>query len=184
MPRIPLAIAGSLLVAACGGDIVETQYLSPEEVGGSYRICSLAFTPDGGFLPAVDIRAAAMDLTPGDGLPEPYLRLSSTGTVYQLEYTPLGDFIRDGFDGSYETRRTAVMLPFPSPAQAMNKLLLPSPLELSFTESPRSLDISSFHASHFVPRAQYVAMTGMDPTNLPLSIRGALSGHFRVGGCP
>jgi hypothetical protein len=186
MPRKLLAtpLLCAFVLSACSDNPVQLVTLTPQEVGGSYRICSLTFTPDGGFLPAVNIRTAVMETSPQDGLPEPYLRLSGTSTIYQLEYTPIGDFVRAGFEGSYETGAASVQLPFASAADAMHDLLLPSMLELHFSEGPRTLEISGFHGSHFVPRAHYSRLSGVDQTNLPNSIRGALQGHFQVGGCP
>lgn len=186
MPRNLLAIPAlcALVLSACSENPVQQVSLSPQEVGGSYRICSLTFTPDGGFLPTVDIRGAVMETDPQDGLPEPFLRLSATSTVFQLEYTPIGDFVRAGFEGSYETGAASVQIPFANAADAMHDLLLPSMLELHFADAPRTLVISEFHAAHFVPRAHYSRLSGVSQTNLPNSIRGALEGHFQVGGCP
>ncbi|MDQ3557163.1 MAG: hypothetical protein M3409_10385, partial [Gemmatimonadota bacterium] len=57
-----LAVLPFLGLATACGDSTGPR-LTAEEIGGAYNVCSLTFTPDGGTLPAVNIREAAFELT-------------------------------------------------------------------------------------------------------------------------
>jgi len=176
---VPLLLAG---LAACGRSSTGSSLLTPEEVGGVYSICSLTFTPAGPGRPVLDLRAV-MDTTPRPGLPLPQVRLSSTRYEYVLEYVPPGDFLERQFRHTYRTGPRTVMLDFAEPQVVMSALLLPPNLELSYSQSPRSLRITDLYREHRVPRADYQRLAGIEDPNLAEQVVGTLSGEFVSGGC-
>lgn len=169
--------------AACGGGGTGATLLTPDQVGGIYRICSLTFLPAGPNRPVLDLRAAVMDTVQRPGLPMPQVRLSSQRYEFVLEFVPPDDFVERRFNHSYRTGPRTVALDFPDPAEAMATLLLPASLELEFSEGPRTLRITDTYAEHRVPRADYQRLTGIVDPNLADPVVGRLSGAFRTGGC-
>ncbi|MBV9774841.1 MAG: hypothetical protein JO040_12885 [Gemmatimonadetes bacterium] len=169
-------------LAGCGDDGTGTRALTPDEVGGNYRICSLVFTPEGGFPAAVDIRAAAMN-TGADATVPPRLTLSRVQNEFEVEYTPRTDVLPRRLGHVYSTSDETVTLEFDAAANAMTSLLLPPRLELTFQESPRELRISSAHARHLVSKADYEFLAGRSYPNVAPQVVGELSGRFATGPC-
>ena len=168
------------LLAACGDDPVLP---TPEEVGGIYQVCSLAFTPGGGTLPAVNLRAAAIDTTLGTANPA-LLTLSTQQGLFELQYTPKGDVLAQRPAGTYTTATGAVTLAFTDPARVASALLLPARVRLETRTGPKALVVPESATAYRVPRADYARLAGISQTNLPAEIEGTLSGRFVVTGSP
>lgn len=170
------------VLAGCGDDGTGARDLDPDEVGGNYRICSLVFTPEGGFPPAVDIRAAAMDTSAGATVP-PRLTLSRARGEFELEYTPRTDVLPRRLGHAYTTGAETVTLSFDPTGSAMASLLLPPKLELTFRAEPRELRISGAHARHLVSKGDYEYFAGRSYPNVASQVVGELSGRFTTGPC-
>lgn len=169
------------IVAACDGGrgMVDPQPLTSEQVGGVYTVCALVFTPASGSPPAVDIRAAAMELS---AAPVPTLTIARTVRSFELEYTRRGDVIKHRVQGSYELGISDIVLTATTGASA-TALLLPNRLDLEFRAADKSLVVGSRHASHVVARADYERLAGQSYPNVTDQITGTLSGRFTSGSC-
>ncbi len=169
------------LFAACGDS---TGPVTAEDVGGVYQVCSLAFTPGGGTLPTVNVRAAVMDTTPGSPNPAS-LTLSTQVRDFELAYTPRNDVLVRRPSGTYEAGRNTVTLAFTDAVQVASTLLLPPRFRLEVQTSPKA-----FHASpenqdvYRVARADYARLAGISQTNLPEQIEGNASARFVITGSP
>lgn len=168
------------LLAACGDS---TGPVSTEEVGGVYQVCSLVFTPGGGTLPAVDVRAVVMDTASTSPNP-PRLTLSTQVRDFELAYTPRNDVLVRRPGGTYEAGRNTVTLVFTDAAQAASTLLLPARLRLDVQTSPKALQAAEGQDIHRVARADYARLAGISQTNLPTEIEGTVSGRFVITGSP
>ena len=168
-----LLVLAAMATAGCG-DSSGPSRLTATDVGGTYQICSLVFTPEGGTPPAVDILAAATQ--PG-GVRE--LRVGQTGSQFQLEYTRKGDVIRPRIEGTYSTSTRGITL-IPSSGE-FAALLLPSRIEADFQASTRSLVISS--PSYQVTRTNYEALSGQRFPTVRDQFNGTLAGRFSQSGC-
>lgn len=175
-------VLAAALLAGCGGDGTGPQALTAEQVGGNYHVCSLVFTPEGGFPPAIDLRAAAMNTGAGATAP-PRLTLSRLRNEFELEYTPRTDVLPRRFGRSYTPGAETVTLDFEPAADAMAALLLPPHLELTFQAQPQELRISPAHARHVVSKADYEYFAGRSYPNVAPQVVGELSGRFSTGAC-
>jgi hypothetical protein len=178
---VPLVMAS----VACDGDSTGPAGLSPEEVAGVYSICTLTFTPEGGFLPAVDIRDKAMETNPQGGIPAPTLTLNPiSDRQFELAYVPRGQLIAQRPSGTYGLGRGNVTLNFSSGgATSVGSILLPNSILLDFQTGPNRLQTAAGQSTYLVPRANYARLAGVSETNLPDQVRGALAARFAVGGC-
>lgn len=156
------------LAAACGGDGTGAAGLSPEQVAGDYRVCSLAFSPEGSAPPAVDIRAA-LD-TAATRLE--ILQSRQFGLVYKQPTLPTRTVT-----GAYVTGQTDMRLDLPATQEA-RALLLPDRLFLDVNTQTRNLTVSEAQASYTVRKADYEALTGRSEPNITNDIRGRLTGRF------
>jgi hypothetical protein len=180
LPRAPFAAAALAALAACGGDDgFGADRLTPDQVSAVYEICELRFQPEGGSPPALDIRAATMEPLAQD---PPVLRVARTTREFELEFTRRGDVVRPRFSGTYTTGASQVYLAF-TQGSVDDELLLPSAVQLDFTDAPRTLWISNQHGQHAVSKADYEALAGQAYPNATSTIRGVLSGRFSAGGC-
>ncbi len=173
-----------LALAACGSDGTGPARLTPEEVGGTYEVCSLVFQPQNTLLPAVDARARGIDTSPNARL-RASLRLRSDQRDFSLEYTspPPNDAIGQ-LGGSYQLGSSTVTLVFSGAASARSALMLPSRLELEFQPTPRQQLTSTQNATPFtVPRTDYARLAGVGEGSLAEQIHGTLSARFAVGSC-
>jgi hypothetical protein len=168
------------LLTACGDS---TGPVSTEDVGGVYQVCSLVFTPGGGTLPAVNVRAVVMDTASTSPNP-PRLTLSTQVRDFELAYTPRNDVLVRRPGGSYEAGRNTVTLAFTDPALVASTLLLPARLRLEVQVSPKALQASDTQDVHRVARADYARLAGISQTNLPTEIEGSVSGRFVITGSP
>jgi hypothetical protein len=182
-----LVAATSMLMlgaAACDGGTGPRAALTPEQVGGIYRICSLAYAPAGPGRPPLDLRAMLTDTLPRPGLPSPQVRVSLTRHEFALEFVPPDDVLERQFRGTYRVEPRSITLDFPNPTEIMATLLLPGSLNLAFSENPRTLVIPATYAEHRVPKADYQRLAGIVDPNLADPVVGALTGRFVVGDCP
>ncbi|HET7273742.1 MAG TPA: hypothetical protein VFI91_01095 [Longimicrobiaceae bacterium] len=160
-----------LFVMACddGGSTGPGGLLTPDDVQGSYNICSLTFTPSASFLQAVDIRAEAFELV--DPPTPPRLGLD-TDRTFELDYTPIGSNTDRELSGTYELGSNSVLITFTGGVDEAS-LLLPTKLLLNFQESPRQLSTQASDAFN-VARKTYA-----DMADIPEEERGALSEQIR-----
>ncbi|HEX2095627.1 MAG TPA: hypothetical protein VHG28_24735, partial [Longimicrobiaceae bacterium] len=180
----PRRLAAGLLVfaAGCGDDDgTGPTPLSPEEVAGVYRICSLAFAPSSRFLPAVDIRARAFD-TASVGVTPPRLKLDATWT-FELEYTPRGQFTDVEHRGTFATGASRVRLAFARPAEVA-PLLLPERVDAEFDAASRLLRIADSGLPFTVSKGDYEWLLGESDPGIPPRVEGRLTGRFTAGACP
>ena len=175
-----LALLPLLGLATACGDSTGPR-LTAEEVAGAYNVCSLTFTPEGGTLPAVNIREAAFELTNTSVTP-PRLAVNSDRT-FTLEYTDRGQFSTRIREGTWTAGRQSIQASFANPQVVQSALLLPARLDLNYTPSPRAFEVAPSQAVYTVARADYARLRGVEQTNLPATISGSLSGRFVMGGC-
>lgn len=169
----------ALATAACGDSTGPR--LTAEEVAGAYNVCSLVFTPEGGTLPAVNIRETAFELTNASVTP-PRLALNPDRS-FTLEYTDRGQFSTRIREGSWAPSRQSIQASFANPQTVLAAVLLPARLDLNYTSSPRAFEVAPGQTTYSVARADYARLRGVDQTNLPVTISGNLSGRFVMGGC-
>ena len=174
-----LALAALPALAACGGDGgTGAPPLTPSDVGGEYRLCSLTFTPDGGSPPPLDIRGAVMDTSAANA---PVLRVGKTVASFELEYLKKNDVLRPRFEGSYSTRSDAISLSF-SGSDVTQTLLLPQKLTLTYHGGPRRFDIVGY-SFYSVSRTDFERVSGKSYPNARDQISGTLTGSFSEGTC-
>ncbi len=176
-------IAAGLALAAtgCGNDGgTGPARLAPEEVAGSYAVCALAFTPTSRFLPAVDVRAKAFELS-STGVTAPALKLDAT-QAFELEYTPRGRFADVEHRGSFDTRESTVLLSFARPGDVV-PLLLPQSVEAEWDAAARTLTVADAFA-YTVSKADYEWLLGESDPGIPPRVEGRLAGRFSAGPCP
>ncbi len=163
------------LAAACGRDGTGPVTLTPEQVSGDYRICSLAFSPEGSAPPAVDIHAALET----DASRLEILQNRQFGFVYKQPTLPTRTVT-----GSYITGTTDMRLDLPATQEA-RALLLPSQIFLDFNAQTRHLTVSQAQGVYTVRKADYEALTGRSEPNITDDIRGRLTGQLipRDGTC-
>jgi hypothetical protein len=175
-----LAALALPVLAACGGDGgTGSPSLTPAQVGGEYRLCSLTFTPEGGSPPALDIRGAVMDTSAANA---PVLRVGRTESSFELEYLKKNDVLRPRFEGSYGTRSDAVSLSFAGGGEVTQTLLLPQKLTLAFRTGPRRFEISGY-TFYTVSRGDFERVSGRSYPNARDQISGVLGGTFSEGAC-
>jgi hypothetical protein len=158
--------------------------LRPEDVAGVYRVCQLAFDPLGTVLPPVDIRARAFELPGGNDDPVIGLDPDAQQTV-ELTYIPKGQVNDRELRGNYTLRsESTVELRFNTSGVNPKSLLIPENrrMDFDFQESPNRLGMGA-SSQYNVSRAEYVALSGEDPANIPESITGVLVADFRTDPC-
>ncbi|CAN5375548.1 hypothetical protein BH23GEM4_BH23GEM4_06980 [soil metagenome] len=173
-PVLPLLCAA--LLTACGDDSTGPNRLTPEDVSGSYAVCSLSFDPAGSLAP-VDVRAQVIETGSGS------LILTNQSST-QLTYRAKGDLLVRFLDGSFSLGRGDVTLTFSGQADRKAALLLPADgvLTLDFDALSRTLSTSSL--TYSVARADYERVSGTSEPNLAANITGTLTASFTAGGCP
>lgn len=165
---------GLLALAACGDDGVSPPRTPAAEVAGAYQVCALAFTPAGRFLPAVDVRARAFELSAG-AVTRPSLKLDDTG-VFELDYTPRGRFTDVEHRGTFGTGDARVVLSFASAAEVA-PLLLPGVVDAAWDGTARTLTVGG-GLPYTVSKADYERMLGEGDPAIPPQVQGTLSGRF------
>lgn len=176
---LSLALVPILGLSACDDGPSGTR-LTADQVADAYQVCALTFTPEGGTLPAVDIRTAAFELQNAD-VSKPRLAVNADRT-FTLEYTAKGQFSTVIQKGGYSLGRETITATFNNPTEVNTRLLLPSQMTLNFAATPKALTATST-TSYNVPRADYARLRGSDQTNLPMQISGSLSASFQKASC-
>ncbi len=184
VPKLSLLPLLALTLAACPGNGAGPALLTPEEVAGTYEICSLVFTPENSLFPAVDVRAKGIDMRPQAPL-RAALRLRDNATTFDFRYTtppPTDDIVQLG--GTYQLGTNTVALVFTSTAAARATVLLPARLDLEFQATPRKeLHTAQTPIPYSVPRADYARLAGVSEQGLAPEIPGTLSARFAMESC-
>ncbi len=171
----------ALVLAACPRDGTGPVLLTPEQVAGTYEVCSLVFTPNNALFPAVDVRAHAIDTRPEAPLRAGLLlRINRT---FELRFTSPDDEIHS-LGGSFQLGASAVSLTFSAgtAATARTTLLLPNRLDLEFEDTPRQ-QLSTSQATTSALRADYAHLAQVSESGLDTEIPGTISARFAVGSC-
>jgi hypothetical protein len=169
---------GAAALLATGCDESTGPQLSVDKVAGVYQLCSLTFTPTNTALPSVDVRAAAIESDPTDGLPRPNLKLD-TDRSFEFEYVAKGRVRPSRPSGTYSLRADGVTVNFGgSSAEVSSVLLLPSRLSLELVESPKALVASGTGATYSVARGDYARLAGVQEAGLAGQIPGSASARF------
>jgi hypothetical protein len=176
------AVLSLLSAAACGDGVVVPTVLDRNEIAGIYSICSLVFNPEGDLGPA-DVRARAFELQNPDVRP-PQVQVDASGD-FQLVFTPTGQFVERSILGRFTTTSTEVVLTFTGGTAAAGAYLLPSPLRLEFTESPKALFVAPTPL-YEVNRSDYARIAGVSESGLADRIPGRLTVQLSAIGssCP
>ena len=170
------------LAAACGDDDGTGPSLTPERVGGTYNVCSLAFNPTNDLLPDVDVLASAVNLEPGS---QPQLRLSTQTSDFVFEFIEEGDVIREQLRGTYSGSGNRVTLDFRGGSVSPSSLLLNQRLGLDFQAEPKALLSPAADAQtlYTVSRSRYAELADVSEEGLANPIPGTLSARFTAGAC-
>ena len=170
------------LAAACGDDDGTGPSLTPERVGGTYNVCSLAFSPTNDLLPDVDILASAVNLEPGS---QPQLRLSTQRDEFTFEFIEEGDVIRETLRGTYGASGDRVTLRVTGGSVSPGSLLLNSRVGLDFQAEPKALlsPAADAQTSYTVSRSRYAELADVNEEGLANPIPGTLSARFTAGAC-
>lgn len=174
-----LMLAGLVpLLAGCEDDGTSPRRTPAAEVAGTYRVCALAFTPSGRFLPEVDVRAKAFE-TAG-GVTQPGLKLDATG-AFELEYTPRGQFTDVEHRGTFGTGDAEVVFSF-SRAADVAPLLLPPIVGAAWDEATRTLTVAD-GLPYTVTKGDYERLLGESDPSIPARVEGRLRARFAAGAC-
>jgi hypothetical protein len=164
------------VLAACD-DSTGPSGLTGDDVAGVYEVCSLAFVPDGGVLPTVDIKAKAFE-TANTNVLQPRVTVDVLGSTFELKYTPKGQFSDRELDGTYSIRGSTVTLKFgPGSDVEPGTLLLPGSIPVEFQESPLELGTEGT-AVYNVPRNSYAQLAGVSASGLAEQIPGRATARF------
>lgn len=183
-----LAVAALPALAACDGDGgTGGDRLSLAEVAGTYQICALRFQPTQAALPAADVLAAVVNLSPPAGRPLPSLNVWSDARVFDLAYTRKANNALQTARGSVELRSASVVAELGTQgagAAVAQELLLPSAWELRFLPDPNRLAAGAETGPYEVPRADYARAAGITEDGLQPRISGTMTATLSTAGCP
>ncbi|HKP75766.1 MAG TPA: hypothetical protein VJT67_09515 [Longimicrobiaceae bacterium] len=181
------AVALGVVLAGCSGDFgTNEKLLTPADVQGVYRICSLRFTPVQTALPAVDLLARVIDANPAPPAQGASITLSGSAPEFEIVYTHRGDAVLRQARGDMEFGAGSVFLYVTSQTPTIiqqEALLPPSHLDLVFHASPRSLSAGDEVSAYFVRRSDYTHAAGMSEEGLADRIQGHVSALFSAGAC-
>lgn len=183
MNRVTTAAALLLALgtAACEDDPNRPDSVTPEEVAGIYAVCSLTFQPDNEILAEVDILSAGFETeNPDVRLPE--VQADANGD-FQILFTPKGQFVQRTLIGRFTTAANRVSVGFTGGTASAASYLIPSPLELAFQATPKSLT-NAATVQYEVGRADYARLANASESGLAERIPGRLMVVFqgsRVG---
>jgi len=184
---VPLLALATLFAAACDDDSSGSQRLTPGEVAGVYRVCTLRFVPVNSILPAANLLERIVDNTPPAGKPEPTLTLSPSNSAFQLIYTSQADAFTQDLRGEVSYGRNEVFPRFyaddDNRGAIATELLLPAWTTLRFSDSPRRLDTDGSDGTYSVPRRAYATAAGIDESGLSSTIEGRAEISLRQGSC-
>ncbi|HEX8212317.1 MAG TPA: hypothetical protein VF584_19230 [Longimicrobium sp.] len=181
-----LALSTLFAAAACDGDGTGGNRLTPVEVAGVYRVCTLRFVPDNSAFPAANLLERVVHVTPPAGKPEPTVTLSPEG-AFQLSYTRRSDAFTREIVGAIEYGADAVTLRFYNDADNPNaiaaELLLPQQTAFTYqAAAPRRLTTNSAR-SYSVTRRDYARAAGVEEAGFAATIPGRLEASLQEGTC-
>lgn len=172
-----LALSTLFAAAACDGDGTGGSRLTPPDVAGVYRVCTLRFVPDNTAFPAANLLERVVHTSPPSGKPEPTVTLSPVNAEYQFSYTRRVDnftreLLGDVTFGADDVRFRFYADP-DNPNVIAAELLLPSEATLGFQAQPKRLTTTSAR-TYSVARREYARAAGVDESGFAATIPGRL----------
>ncbi len=186
MNRAAVVPAAFLALAACADGGTMPRRLTPAQVAGVYRVCTLRFTPVQTALPAANLLGTVIDAAPGPGEVEPSLTLSGVAAQFELVYTHAGTGALRQVRGDVEYGENSVFLYLSSqtPSIVQQEALLPAAhLDLVYHPSPRRLTAGAEVSAYSVRRSDYARAAGIGEEGLQDRINGHLAAAFAEGAC-
>ncbi|HEU4559881.1 MAG TPA: hypothetical protein VFS20_18680 [Longimicrobium sp.] len=186
MNRASVVPVAALALAACADGGTMARRLTPAQVAGVYRVCTLRFTPVQTALPPANLLGSVIDPAPGSGRVEPSLTLSGVAPQFELEYTHAGSGALRQVRGDVEYGEESVFLYLTSqsPTIVQQEALLPSAhLDLVYHPSPRRLTAGAEVSAYSVRRSDYTRAAGISEEGLQDRITGHLTAVFAEGAC-
>jgi hypothetical protein len=181
------AAAFAVMLAGCSSDLgTGAATLTPADVQGVYRLCTLRFTPVQTALPAVDLLARVIDATPAPPAQGASLTLSGAAAQFELVYTHRGDNLLRQVRGDVEYGTGSVFLYLTSQSPTIiqqEALLPPGHLDLVFHASPRRLTAGDEVSGYYVRRSDYTRAAGISEEGLADQILGHVTAAFQVETC-
>lgn len=181
-----LAATTLLATAACDGGSTGPDRLTPAEVGGVYRICTLRFVPENTAIAPANLLDRVVNVTPPPGKPEPTLTLSPSLLEYELIYTRKSDSFTQQLRGRVEYGTNEAVPRFYSDPDARgaigSELLLSARPTLVFQTGPRRLTSTAIEI-YSVSRRDYAAAAGVSESGFNETIRGRMEMSLREGSC-
>lgn len=179
--------ACAAMLAGCSGDSGTTApVLTPADVQGVYRVCTLRFTPVQTALPAVDLLARVIDAAPAPPAQGASLTLSGAAPEFELVYTRRGSAALRQVRGGMEYGEASVFLYLTSQSPTIvqqEALLPPGHLDLVYNASARRLTAGDEVSAYYVRRADYTAAAGISDEGLQDRILGHVTASFSAGPC-
>ena len=175
-----------LALAACADGGTMARRLTPAQVAGVYRVCTLRFTPVQTALPAADLMGSVVDTAPGPGKVEPSLTLSGVAPQFELVYTHAATGALRQVRGDVEYGEGSVFLYLLSQSPTIvqqEALLPPAHLDLVFHASPRRLTAGAEVSAYGVRRSDYARAAGITEEGLQDRVNGHLTAAFAEGAC-
>jgi hypothetical protein len=184
--RNVLITASVLALAACGTEFpTGGGLLTPADVQGVYRLCTLRFTPVQTALPAVDLLARVIDPAPAAPAQEPSLTLSGAAPEFEMVYTHHDGALRQvRGDMEFGTGSVFLYLTSQTPTIIQQEALLPpNHLDLVFHGSPRTLTAGDEVSGYYVRTSDYTRAAGISSEGLQDRIWGHVTASFSAGAC-
>jgi hypothetical protein len=164
-----MAFMAAVLAACDGGLGTDTPPLTPAEVQGVYRVCTLRFTPVQTALPAVDLLTRVIDPAPAPPGQGASLTLSGAAPEFELVYSHRGDGALRQVRGDMEFGAGSVFLYLTSQSPTIiqqEALLPPNHLDLVFHPSPRRLTAGDEVGAYYVRTSDYTRAAGISGEGL------------------
>jgi hypothetical protein len=150
-------------------------------VQGTYRICTLRFTPVQRALPVADVLARVMDTVPA-----PSITLLGGTPEFELAYTRRADGAPQHLRGDVEFGIRSVFL-YPHSQTAslipLETLLPPAHFDLVFHPAARRLTAGDEVNSYTVRRQDYARAAGVPAEGLQERIQGHITAELAEGAC-
>jgi hypothetical protein len=186
--RATIAVTAAGLLAACGSEIFTPgRTLTPADVQGVYRFCTLRFTPVQTALPPADLLASVIDTAAAAPAQGASLTLSPVSAQVEMVYTHRGDGALRQVRGDVEYGDSSVFLFLTSQTPTIiqqEALLPPDHFDLRFRRgSPRRLTAGDEVSSYFVRRSDYTRAAGISEEGLQDRILGHVTASFSSGSC-
>ncbi|HEX6746230.1 MAG TPA: hypothetical protein VF092_02865 [Longimicrobium sp.] len=181
------AAAAALALAACASTGVgDENRLTPAEVQGVYRFCTLRFTPVQTAIPAADLLTSVIDTTSGPGRVGASLTLSGAAPQFEMVYAARTSGTLRQVRGDVEFGEHSVFLFLTSQSPTIiqqEALLPPAHLDLVFDAPARRLTAGDEVSSYFVRRSDYARAAGISEEGLQDRIQGHVTATFSEGPC-